>query len=306
MDFRLKTFAAVARNRSFTRAASDLYISQPAVSRQISELERQYGVTLFLRNGNSIQLTKAGEVMLFHAEHILDRYRRLQFDLNLLTGNFSGELRLGASSTIAQYVLPPYLARFSSRFPEIRTSLVTGNTEQMEAALLGNTIDLALVEGEARRSGIRYLHFLRDELVLVTGTHSAYAARDSICPQELVSMPIVLRENGSGTLEVLERRLGELHIKLSALNVIMQLGSTESIKSFLANYDCVAFVSIQAVTRELLSDSLRVIDIEGLDLEREFAFATLQGAMPAPADNFIRFATDSGLGREQPAKPRRK
>lgn len=293
MDFRLKTFVSVARNRSFTRAALELFVTQPAVTRHVKELEAQVGATLFDRSGGSVTLTKAGEAMLFHAEKILDSYRRMQFDMNLLTGNFSGELRLGASSTIAQYVLPPCLARFSTRYPEIRTTLDTGNTRQMVQALFSHSIDLALVEGEARHTGIHYQPFMRDELVLVTGSRSAYASRETITPDELTTLPLVLRENGSGTLEVIERRLGERHIKLSSLNVIMQMGSTEGIKSFLTHYDCVALLSVQAVTRELLSDTLTVIDIEGLDFQREFAFATLQGVPGNIAENFIHFAAEA-------------
>ncbi|HJE88837.1 LysR family transcriptional regulator [Rikenella microfusus] len=293
MDFRLKTFVSVARHRSFTRAARELFITQPAVTRHIKELEAQAGTTLFDRSGGGIALTKAGEAMLFHAEKILDSYRRMQFDMNLLTGNFSGELRLGASSTIAQYVLPPCLARFSTRYPEIRLTLDTGNSRQMVQALFSRSIDLALVEGEARHAGIRYEPFMRDELVLVTGSRSAYAARETVTPQELTALPIVLRENGSGTLEVIERRLGERQIKLSSLNVIMQMGSTEGIKSFLASYDCVALLSVQAVTRELLSDTLTVIDIDGLSFEREFAFATLQGVPGTVAGDFMRFASET-------------
>lgn len=292
MDFRLKTFVSVARHRSFTRAAHELFVTQPAVTRHIKELETQVGASLFDRSRGGITLTKAGEAMLYHAEKILDSYRRMQFDLNLLTGNFAGELRLGASSTIAQYVLPPYLARYSTRYPEIRATLDTGNTRQMVQALFSHSIDLALVEGETRHAGIHYQPFMRDELVLVTGSRSAYGTRDTITPRELATLPIVLRENGSGTLEVIERRLGEHHIKLSALNVIMQMGSTEGIKSFLSNYDSVALLSVQAVTRELLSDTLTVIDIDGLDFEREFTFATLQGIPGTIAESFIRFAAE--------------
>ena len=299
MDFRLKTFVSVARHRSFTRAAHELFVTQPAVTRHIKELEAQVGASLFDRSRGGITLTKAGEAMLYHAEKILDSYRRMQFDLNLLTGNFAGELRLGASSTIAQYVLPPYLARYSTRYPEIRATLDTGNTRQMVQALFSHSIDLALVEGEARHAGIHYQPFMRDELVLVTGSRSAYSSRDTVTPRELATLPIVLRENGSGTLEVIERRLGEHHIKLSALNVIMQMGSTEGIKSFLSNYDSVALLSVQAVTRELLSDTLTVIDIDGLDFEREFTFATLQGIPGTIAESFIRFAA------EQQQKPRK-
>ena len=112
IDFRLKVFCSVARNLSFTKASHELFISQPAISKHIQEIEQEYGVRLFDRNNNRITLTHAGEVLLTHAEEILGRYRQLDFDMHMLSHEHVGELRLGASTTIAQYVLPAYLAPF--------------------------------------------------------------------------------------------------------------------------------------------------------------------------------------------------
>ncbi|MFI3295994.1 MAG: LysR family transcriptional regulator [Rikenellaceae bacterium] len=131
-DFRLSVFLSVTSNLSFTKAALELNISQPAISKHISELESQYGVQLFVREGNKIKLTKNGELFLEHAKAINAKYKELEFEMNLVSQNDKGELTIGASTTIAQYVLPSIISKFMSRFPQIKLSLVTGNSQQIE------------------------------------------------------------------------------------------------------------------------------------------------------------------------------
>lgn len=152
-DFRLRVFITAAKTLNFTKCAEQLYISQPAVSKHIGELESRYKVQLFERSGSRLALTEAGRVMLEHAERIADGYRRLQYEMDLFTDRLGGELKVGASTTIAQYVLPQVLARFTARFPEVKVSLVSGNSEQVEAALARHDTDLGLVESSARHPG---------------------------------------------------------------------------------------------------------------------------------------------------------
>ena len=123
-DFRLKAFYSVAKNLSFTKASQELFVSQPAVTKHVRELESLYQVRLFDRLGNKISLTEAGRVLLEHCERILQEYRKLEFDMHLLKNEYVGQLRLGASTTIAQYVLPPILARFTEKYPQIEVSLI--------------------------------------------------------------------------------------------------------------------------------------------------------------------------------------
>lgn len=144
-DFRLRVFITAAKTLNFTKCAEQLYISQPAVSKHIGELESRYKVQLFERSGSRLALTEAGRVMLEHAERIADGYRRLQYEMDLFTDRLGGELKVGASTTIAQYVLPQVLARFTARFPEVKVSLASGNSEQVEAALARHDTDLGLV-----------------------------------------------------------------------------------------------------------------------------------------------------------------
>lgn len=119
-DFRLRVFITAAKTLNFTKCAEQLFISQPAVSKHIGELESRYKVQLFERSGSRLALTEAGRVMLEHAERIADGYRRLQYEMDLFTDRLGGELKVGASTTIAQYVLPQVLARFTARFPEVK------------------------------------------------------------------------------------------------------------------------------------------------------------------------------------------
>lgn len=175
MDFRLKVFHSVATNLSFTKASKELFISQPAISKHIHELEVQYKTPLFDRVGSHIGLTHAGELLLSHTKQLLAAYRQMDFEMNLLTDNFAGELRLGASTTISQYVLPPVLASFIKKFPEIKVSLLNGNSRDIEQALREGKITLGLIEGTAHQSTLHYTPFMRDELVVVAHTGSSLA-----------------------------------------------------------------------------------------------------------------------------------
>ena len=189
-DFRLKVFASVAKNLSFTKASQELFISQPSVTKHIQELEAAYQTRLFERKGNSIILTEAGRVFWEYSKRILEGYSRLEYEMSLLRNVHSGELRLGASTTIAQYVLPPLLAHFAERFPQITLNLLSGNSAQIEKALTEHRIDLGLVEGNARQQNLKYTAFMGDELVAVVNTHSRWRKCDEIEPSELCQFPL--------------------------------------------------------------------------------------------------------------------
>lgn len=290
MDFRLKVFQSVVRNQSFTRAAKELKISQPAISKHIQELESLYQVQLLERNGSQLKITPAGELLLSHSDRILDAFEWLNYDMNRLTNKHKGSLRLGASSTLTQYVLPPIIASFIKKFPEIKLSVINGNSQEIETALLKKKIDIGMVEGDSHRLGIHYTPFLRDELVAICSTQSTLSTYEEITIKEFKKTPIVVRENGSGTLEVLENALKNHKLKLADLNVILQLGSTESIKLFLQNSDCLGFVSIYAISDQIASGKFQIIDIVDFEVTRMFQFIQRQGDSGGIAEDFIRFA----------------
>lgn len=290
-DFRLKVFRSVAKNLSFTKASQELFVSQPAITKHIQELEAAYQTRLFDRQGSRISLTESGNLLLEHCERILEDYKRLEYEMHLLHNEYTGGLKLGASTTIAQYVLPPLLASFIGKFPQVSLSLLNGNSSrEIEAALQEHRIDLGFVEGVFRLPNIRYTTFLEDELVAVVRTGSKLAVGEEITPDELFHLPLVLRERGSGTLDVFERALQQHNIKLSSLQVLMYLGSTESIKLFLEHTDCLGIVSVRSITRELYSGQLRVVEIKGMPMLRDFSFAQPQGQESGLAQVFMQFA----------------
>ncbi|MDB5023148.1 MAG: transcriptional regulator [Mucilaginibacter sp.] len=289
-DFRLEVFYTVAKRLSFTKASAELFITQPAVTKHIHELEDQYKAKLFERKGNHIILTDAGELLLRHAENVFELYRNVEFDINALNKRKEGLLRLGTSTTITQYMVAPLLARFRNKFPDVRVSLITGNTEQVEKALLAKEIETGIIEGYSKNPEISYHEFLKDEIVLVCGSRHPLANRNSLKAHDLKNIRFVLREQGSGTREVIEHALKDAGINISELPVEIHLGNTESIKSYLLNAPCMAFLSVHAIVDELKRGELKIIDVENLSIERSFYLISLQGKITGPADLFFHFA----------------
>lgn len=276
-DFRLKVFKSVAEMLSFTRAAKELNITQPAVTKHINELERQLSTQLFRRQGSRISLTRQGEALLEYANRILDIYTNLNNEFCSDDREMSGTLKIGASTTIAQYVLPPILASFHHRYPNIAIKLTDGNTYQIERLLTEEKIDFGIIEGIPTNRDLHYSPFRNDEVVLVTSARNDRIGSNEIKVAELRDLDFVVRESGSGTLEVIEEALKARGIALWSLHIDMQLGSTESIKHYLYNSNDLAFVSICAVSEELKHGLLKVIYIEDLQINRTFSFASVHG-----------------------------
>ena len=295
-DFRLHVFYTVAKRLNFTKAAAELYISQPAVTKHIKELEAEYKTTLFERSGNKkIILTPGGEMLLQYAEKLSDVYRELEYDMNLLVKQHSGILRIGASTTVAQYIIPPVLAQFHKKFKDIKILLKTGNTEDMEQELLGREIEVGIIEGISRNPQIKYEAYLEDELVLVCAANNTLIKKNTIKPEELKNYPLLMREPGSGTLDVIAHALKPHQIRLADLHTEMQLGGTESIKSYLLHSNCLAFLSVHAILKELKNNECRIIDIKDLSIERPFHVIRLHGQPSSLAELFMRFARNYKL-----------
>jgi len=289
MDYRDSVFMSVAENLSFSKAANDLNISQPAVTRHIKELEERYKTNLFERKGNKIYLTKPGEKVYNTFKEIAQQYRNLDFEIGQMHDSISGEFKIGASSTISQYVIPKVIASFHKRYPKIQIYLMNGNSFEMEKLLLDNKVDIALVENLSSQSGIRYRDFLDDELIVVTGKNSVYAKRETIGKDDLLKLPIVLREQGSGTLEVIKQMFSQQNVSFESLNTLIHLGSTESIKNFLQEFDGLAIVSKKAVQNELYLKTLVKLNVTGFAIPRKLRIAYKQGHKSQQVELFEDF-----------------
>ncbi len=289
MDYRDKVFLAVSENLSFSKAADELFISQPAVTKHIKELERKLNSTLFERKGNKIYLTKAGKMTYGYFKKIMQQYEELEFELGRMNDTFKGTLRIGASSTIAQYLIPKVIAAFHKRYPEVELFLFNGNSFEMEQKLLENEIEIALVENDSSQLNIKYIDFLDDEIVAVTGSQSVYAKLKSISLTDFQQIPIVLREKGSGTLEVIQKQLLKNNIKFDNLNILIHLGGTETIKNFLCDFDGIALVSEKSIEKELLLKQITKINIKGIQFNRKLRIAYRQGHEALSSKLFAEF-----------------
>jgi DNA-binding transcriptional LysR family regulator len=288
-DFRLKVFYTVAQRLSFTKAAAELFITQPAITKHIKELEHQLNVQLFKRNGNNISLTTAGKILLQYAEKIFQTYTELETELAQLNNIEAGTVHIGASTTVAQTILPKLLALFKKTYPAIYFTFTQGNTDFITQQILAEKIDIAIVEGAAHYPQIAYAPFAKDEIVLVTAANNQLSKKGEISPKQLLQIPLVLREAGSGTLDVIFNALTAAQINPKDLQVEIQLESSIAIKQYLLYSETATFLSIQSLISELKYNELAIIDIKGLQIFRTFEFIQLQGKYTKLTELFKRF-----------------
>lgn len=289
LDFRLRVFYTVAKLLNFTRAAALLHISQPAVTKHIKELEQHYKVTLFDRQPNALALTEAGQILYRHALHIMEEYELLDFDMNALLNRLAGDLHMGASTTISQYILPTLLAGFHQRYPDVHVYLANENSNRILQLLLQKEIDVALVEGNTNNSNVQFSSFLQDELVLVCSSGNKLAKKGQLKVSDLSKLPFIMREGDSGTYEIIENALKAAGLPMERLHINMHLATTEGIKAFVEMSEHFAFVSIHAVAKELTRNSLRIVDVEGLEIKRMLHIALRQGQPLPIVEPFLKY-----------------
>jgi DNA-binding transcriptional LysR family regulator len=307
---RLTVFRSVAENLSFRKAAEDLFLTQPAVSFQIKALEEELGVRLFDRTGRRPRLTAAGSLLFDYARRSSELLEQAGYNIAALGGDSTGRLVLGASTTIAQYILPEAIGAFAKIHPQVRPTLTSGNTEHIVEAVEKGTIALGFIEGPPRSNNVRTEPFLRDELVLVapaaqpwnepcsepcSGSKSGSRnRRKSLSLAELATTPMLMRERGSGTRRIVELALERAGLHAAQLNVVMELDSTEAIKSAVAAGFGVGFVSRSAIAADLrLGKSIRILPIDDVRLQRDFLITMQRGPeLRGLAREFRRFLLD--------------
>ena len=271
-NFRLRVFRAVAQHLNFSRAAEELLLSQPAVTQQIKALEEELGVPLFDRGGGHIALTPAGEALLPYAEKLRAISAEAVIAVASAGGEHAGELALGASRTISQYLLPKLIASFLKENPKVRVTACSGNTDAMLEALLARKVQLALIEGPEQRKDLRIEPFMEDQMVLVVPAGHEWASGE-ITPAMLGTEPLLMREFGSGSRRVVEQALAAVGLKAKDLHVRMEVDSTEGLLHAVEAGLGVTFVSRWAVRNQLALGTVKVAHVPGLQLSRRFSLA---------------------------------
>lgn len=250
-DRRLQVFHTVAQVLNFTRAAELLHMTQPAVTHQIRQLEEEFNARLFDRSNNRISLTAAGERVLEYADRILTLYAEMQESVKTLTGDRTGLVTLGASTTIAEYMLPGLLGGFRQCFPEVQIRLRVANTDAVVAMVADNSIELGVVESDVDNQLLRVEQCQQDELFVIVPPEHALSDRSSVTPNDLLGCPFIHREDGSGTRSVIEKYFMAQGIHDDDLNCPFELGSTEAIKGAVQAGVGISIVSESTLQKEV-------------------------------------------------------
>lgn len=269
----LRVFGTVARERSFSEAARQLFISQPSVSYQVKQLEGELKAVLFEHNGRRIQLTQAGEILYGYSQQILALLDDAARSMQELKGLERGTLRVGASSTAGIYVLPQILGAFKRRHPRLDVVLDISNWQIVRERLLQRQIDLAVVGEPSRQPEIEVEPFLRNELVVIAPPGHALVGQPKIPLGELMHEPFIIREPGSGTRLTLERLTVSAGI---TPKIVMELGSNGAIKQAVTAGMGLAVLSREAIQLEIQAGKLRVLDVEGFPIERQWNIVRLR------------------------------
>ncbi len=261
-DRRLQVFYTVAKQLSFTRAAELLYMTQPAVTFQVKQLEEHLNAKLFERAHGKIELTAAGAVALDYAERILALTSEMETRLGELTGQVSGPLRIGASTTIAEYMLPRLLGAFKNLYPQVQAQLTVANSESIENRVAELQLDVGLIEAPSHHPNLTTAVCCDDELVLICAPDHAFAHLNQVTPQQIVGQPYISRESGSGTREVIDDYFRqEGLVPETDLNLVMEMGSREAIKGAVEAGLGVAIVSSSAIRKELKLGDLAAVPL---------------------------------------------
>jgi len=292
IDFRhLETFCRVANLKSFSKAADDLFITQPTVSGHILALEQSLSLQLFDRKGRDTRLTKAGEVFLLYATKILTSRKDLLNALREFSQGIRGELSLGASTIPGEYLLPKLMGSFRREHPNITLSLKIADTKEIVECVLQGDVELGMTGAMLNHHSLQYDKYEEDEIIVVGPFDHPLAKKKKVNFDDLFHEPWVIREEGSGTQMIVEQSLRKKGRSLKQLNVVMEMGSTSSMKEGVKAGAGLAFISKRAAEEELNQELLSQINIEGIEpIWRQIYVLSHRGRMISPiGKEFLRF-----------------
>ncbi len=282
----LEIFHTVAETGSITACAERLHISQPAISRQLKEFEQRIGVVLFERLPRGMRLTHAGEVLRDYSVRLFAIARLAEISARELSEARQGHLTIGASNTVGTYILPKLLARFRRSHPAIKLAMFVGNTEQVAQGVADLRFMLGFTEGPLHVRDLRVQRFLVDEIVPVASADHPLSRSRHLSPPDLSDQPLLMREPGSGTRELVEERLRRHGIPLSN---IVELGSTEAIKQAAVHGGGIAWLPQVCMPWELAAGELVRLPVKSLDIHRPLSVVRRSdGHTAPPAEAFLR------------------
>ncbi len=290
-DRRLKIFHTVARLLNFTKAAEELHMTQPAVTFQIRQLEEQFNTRLFDRTHNKVTLTDVGKQVFSYAERILKLYEDMTRSITEMTGDVSGSVTLGASTTIAEYMLPLLIGEFKNKFPEVMINLRESNTEDIVSMVENNDIDLGIVEGSVNNKNLLVEKCKVDHLVVIMPNGHVLAEQKNLRVEDFIAYPFIAREHGSGTQEVITNYVDK-YGNGESLNICFELSSPEAIKGAVEAGMGISIVSRATIIKELKLGTLTAVELKP-SLERPFSFVRQRYKFKSrAADQLLAFSQE--------------
>ncbi|UCF86676.1 MAG: LysR family transcriptional regulator [Nitrospiraceae bacterium] len=289
-DHKLKVFCTVADTKSFSKASEIILLTQPAVSLQIQALEEIYGTKLFNRSGCIITLTKAGEMLYRYAKEINDLYTSAEKEIGGVTGQVKGVVSVGASTTIGNYILPSVIAEFKRKYPKVGVHIHISNTKSVIDFLNEASIDVGLVEGDAKKQKLTVEKLIPDEMVVIMSPLHPWAKKSQVSVLDIPKEPFILREEGSGTRQMIEKHLAKSGISPNNIKAAFVMGSTESIKGAVEEGLGISIVSRWAVKKEIRNGSLKATTFKEQKILRDFSLLFRKpGSYSHALDKFLGF-----------------
>ncbi|WP_028399297.1 LysR family transcriptional regulator [Ectobacillus panaciterrae] len=264
----LKIFVTVVEQKHFSRAAEILNLSQPGVSLHIRNLENELGVKLITRSPKHVQVTEAGEILYIRSKQILSHYEEAKKEINELFHVVTGNLRIGASFTIGEYILPKVLAEYTNQHPRVDIQVMISNTEEVIQALRFNTIDIGLIEGKVIHADIEADPFMEDEMIVIVPPQHPLSQRRVIEKERLQNQVWILREQGSGTRTYSDQFIRDLHLKMQRHFIF---SSIQGVKEAVAAGLGIAVLSSWTVRKELEAREVHTFRIKNVTLKRQFS-----------------------------------
>ncbi|WP_284140773.1 LysR family transcriptional regulator [Virgibacillus sp. LDC-1] len=271
MDQHLLVFVTVVQNESFSKAAKELHMTQPAVSQYIRILEESLGARLLERTNKYVRLNKTGEIVFHHAKEIIGLYSKMQHLVEDVTNKPQGDITIGASYTFGEYVLPHILSVLQKKYPAIQPTVTIANTKTIAEHVESHQLDVGIVEGELTDKELIEEKLAEDYMVVVASQKHPLLEKEIVTSEALEKERWILREEGSGTRDASEKVFAQLEINPSKR---IHFSSTQPIKEAVEAGLGVSLLSKWAIQKELRNGDLKVLEIEGLPLTRQFSIIT--------------------------------
>lgn len=289
-DHKLKVFCTVAETKSFSKTSEIIHLTQPAVSLQIQALEELYETKLFDRSSGTINLTPSGEILYKYAKQILALYAEASKEISKITGFIKGCVKVGAGTTVGNYILPSVAVDFKKKHPKIRVSISIGNAKRVLELLNSSMIDLGIISEMPGKSKFNVEPIISDELCVICSSEHPLSNQKLVSIYDLIKEPFVIREEGSSTRVIIERFLANHGLSISDLHIALILGSTGSIKEAVERGIGLAIVSKWSIRKEVSCGNLRILKLKEGKITREFYIVLPKKSVLSPAvEEFITY-----------------